>query len=61
MWDTCAVDVRVQLPTSVAAQVREVEKQEPELLSRMLMYAMVRRSIFDRMVRGENEQKPDTV
>ena len=50
MWDTCAVDVRVQLPTSVAAQVQQVQEREPELLSRMLMYAMARRTIFDRLV-----------
>ena len=50
MWDTCAIDLRVQLPTSVALQVREVQEQEPELLSRMLMYAMARRTIFDRLV-----------
>jgi hypothetical protein len=50
MWDTCAIDLRVQLPTSLATQVREVQEQEPELLSRMLMYAMARRTIFDRLV-----------
>ena len=50
MWDTCAIDLRVQLPTSVALQVQEVQEQEPELLSRMLMYAMARRTIFDRLV-----------
>jgi hypothetical protein len=50
MWDTCAIDLRVQLPSSVALQVREVQEQEPELLSRMLMYAMARRTIFDRLM-----------
>ena len=50
MWDTCAIDLRVQLPPSVALQVREVQEQEPELLSRMLMYAMARRTIFDRLM-----------
>jgi hypothetical protein len=60
MPDTCAIDVRVQLPTSVALQVREVEEQEPELLSRMLMYAMARRSIFDRLARTATEPAADT-
>ncbi|MEO7671784.1 MAG: hypothetical protein ABIV28_06135 [Longimicrobiales bacterium] len=61
MLDTCAIDVRVQLPTAVANQVREVEKQEPELLSRMLMYAMARRTIFDRLTDGGRERNSDTV
>lgn len=63
MWDTCAIDLRVQLPTSVALQIREVEEQEPELLSRMLMYAMARRTIFDRLVeasRSEAGQRADS-
>jgi hypothetical protein len=59
MPDTCAIDVRVQLPASIAKQVREVETQEPELLSRMLMYAMARRTIFDRLVAGTTERNPD--
>jgi hypothetical protein len=56
MWDTCAIDLRVQLPTSLAVQVREVQEQEPELLSRMLMYAMARRTIFDRLVEGNRSE-----
>lgn len=49
MWDTCAIDLKVQLPKSVAEQVQVVQDQEPELLSRMLVYAMARRTIFDRL------------
>ena len=49
MWDTCAIDLKVQLPKSVAEQVQDVQEKEPELLSRMLMYAMARRTIFDRL------------
>ncbi len=60
MQDTCAIDVRVQLPMSVAMKVREVEEREPELLSRMLMYAMARRTIFDRLVEGSHERNADT-
>jgi hypothetical protein len=62
MWDTCAIDVRVQLPAPVALQVRQVQEHEPELLSRMLMYAMARRTIFDRLVAAgvEPTQSPDS-
>ena len=49
MWDTCAIDLKVELPRSVAEQVQDVQEKEPELLSRMLMYAMARRTIFDRL------------
>ena len=49
MWDTCAIDLKVQLPKSVAEQVQDVQDREPELLSRMLVYAMARRTIFDRL------------
>jgi hypothetical protein len=46
MWETCAVDLRVQLPAPVAAEVAAVQRQDPELLNRMLFYAMTRRTIF---------------
>jgi hypothetical protein len=46
MWETCAVDLRVELPSAVAAEVEEVQQKDPEMLSRMLFYAMTRRTIF---------------
>jgi hypothetical protein len=49
MWDTCAVDLRVRLPRSVAAEVEEVQKRDPEILSRVVMYAVTRRIIFDHL------------
>jgi hypothetical protein len=49
MWETCAVDVRVSLPRGVAAEVEEVQKRDPEMLSRMVMYAVTRRTIFDHL------------
>jgi hypothetical protein len=49
MWETCAVDVRVSLPKSVAAEVEEVQKSDPEMLSRMVLYAVTRRTIFDHL------------
>ena len=50
MSETCAIDLRVQLPRSVAMKIQEVQEQKPELLSQMLMYTMARRTIFDRLV-----------
>ncbi|HSJ15205.1 MAG TPA: hypothetical protein VK939_12365 [Longimicrobiales bacterium] len=49
MWETCAVDLKVELPRTVAAELADVQQQDPELLNRMLMYAVARRRIFERM------------
>jgi hypothetical protein len=49
MWDTCAVDLRLRLPRGVAAEVEEVQKRDPEILSRVVMYAVTRRIIFDHL------------
>ena len=50
MWDTCAVDLRVHLPKSVAVEVEQVQRNDPEMLSRILFYAMTRRTIYDTLV-----------
>ena len=47
MWETCAVDLRVNLPKSVAREVEQVQRNDPEMLSRILYYAMTRRTIYD--------------
>ena len=47
MWETCAVDLRVHLPKSVAVEVEQVQRNDPEMLSRILFYAMTRRTIYD--------------
>jgi hypothetical protein len=49
MWDTCAVDLRVNLPRTVAAEVEEVQRTDPEMLSRIVYYAVMRRTIFDHL------------
>lgn len=49
MWETCAVDLRVSLPKSVAAEVEKVQRTDPEMLSRMVYYAVTRRTIFDHL------------
>ena len=47
MWETCAVDLRVHLPKTVAVEIENVQRNDPEMLSRILFYAMTRRTIFD--------------
>lgn len=50
MSDTCAIDLRVRLPRSLADEVERVKEQEPEVLSRILAYGVTRRAIFDHLV-----------
>lgn len=59
MWETCAVELRVQLPREVAAEVEEVQRQDPEVLSRILLYGMTRRAIFEQLakVEGSGERR----
>jgi hypothetical protein len=52
MWDTCAVDLRVELPRPVADEVVEVQRRDPEMLSRMLFYALTRHTIYEHLSRG---------
>jgi hypothetical protein len=47
MWDTCAVDLRVHLPKTVAKEVEQVQRTDPEMLSRIVYYVMTRRTIYD--------------
>jgi hypothetical protein len=50
MWDTCAVELRVRLPGPVAAELEEVQRTDPEMLNRILMYGLTRRAIFEELV-----------
>ena len=56
MWDTCSVQLNVQLPRDIAAQAEEVQKSDPEFLSRVVLYGLTRRSIY----RHLSEQDRDT-
>jgi hypothetical protein len=49
MWETCAVDLRVELPRPVAAEVEEVQREHPEMLSRLLVYAVTRRTFYNQL------------
>ena len=46
MWDTCSVQLRVRLPRDVAEQVEEVQRSDPDFLSRIVLYGLTRRSIY---------------
>lgn len=55
MWETCSVQLEVRLPRDVAAQAEEVQKTDPEFLSRVVLYGLTRRSIY-RQLREQGSQ-----
>ena len=55
MGEMCAVELRVQLPASMAAEVEEVQRREPEFLRNLLVYGLVRRTMFERLANRGNE------
>ena len=46
MWETRVVQLSVQLPRDIAAQAEEVQKSDPDFLSRVVLYGLTRRSIY---------------
>jgi len=59
-WDTCSVQLKVQLPRDLAAQVEEVQQTDPEFLSRIVLYGLTRRSIY-RHLRDRRPEPSDSV
>ncbi|MGD2069834.1 MAG: hypothetical protein PVI57_14280 [Gemmatimonadota bacterium] len=48
------MQLNVRLPRDIAAQAEEVQKTDPEFLSRVVLYGLTRRSIY-RHLREQNE------
>ncbi|MFV2007019.1 MAG: hypothetical protein ACC667_06215 [Longimicrobiales bacterium] len=46
MWETCSVQLNVRLPRDLAEQAEEVQRTDPEFLSRVVLYGLTRRSIY---------------
>ena len=57
MWEMCSVQLNVRLPRDIAAQAEEVQKTDPEFLSRVVLYGLTRRSIYQHL-RGQSEKEP---
>lgn len=49
MWETRSVELNVRLPREFAAELEEVQRTDPELLSRLIMYGLTRRAIFHQL------------
>lgn len=46
MWETRSVQLNVRLPREIADQAEAVQENDPEFLSRVVMYGLTRRSIY---------------
>lgn len=46
MWETQRVELSVRLPRDIATQALEVQENDPEFLSRVVLYGLTRRSIY---------------
>jgi hypothetical protein len=56
MWETRSVQLSVRLPRDIAAQAEEVQRTDPEFLSRVVLYGLTRRSIY-RHLRDQTESE----
>ena len=52
MSDTRAVELVLRLPNEVADSVEEVRDRDPEYLSRVIRYGMVRRAVYRELQRS---------
>ena len=59
MWETRAVQITVQLPKDIAEQAEEIQKADPDFLSRVVLYGLTRRSIYHQLrERSQNTDIP---
>lgn len=49
MWNTRSVLLNVRLPNDVASEAEEVQRSDPDFLSRVVQYGLTRRSIYRRL------------
>ena len=49
MYDTNEVTITLRLPPDIAEQAIEVQRTDPEFLSRVVLYGLTRRSIYREM------------
>lgn len=49
MWETESVQLTVTLPKDIAAQAEQVQRTDPEFLSRVILYGLTRRAIYTKL------------
>lgn len=55
MWETRSVQLSVRLPHDIAAQAEEVQEQDPDFLSRVVLYGLTRRSIYRHLRENDSD------
>jgi hypothetical protein len=58
MWETCSVQLNVRLPRDIAAQAEEVQRTDPEFLSRIVLYGLTRRSVYRHLRENSEPARP---
>lgn len=61
MWETRSVQLTVQLPPDIAAQAERVQESDPEFLSRVILYGLTRRAIYNKLRHQEGGSTSDGV
>jgi hypothetical protein len=61
MWETRSVQLSVRLPRDIAAQAEEVQANDPEFLSRVVLYGLTRRSIYRHLREHDRPSTEDDV
>ncbi len=59
MWETRTVQLSVRLPADVARQAEEVQRTDPDFLSRVILYGLTRRSIYRHLRERDVPSEPD--
>jgi hypothetical protein len=59
MWETRSVQLSVRLPSDIATQAEEVQKLDPDFLSRVVLYGLTRRSIYQHLRENDNPASMD--
>lgn len=55
MWESRSVKLVVTLPQDIAEQAEEVQRTDPEFLSRIVLYGLTRRSIYKHLRDRDSE------
>ena len=61
MWETRSVQLSVRLPRDIAAQAEEVQRSDPEFLSRVVLYGLTRRSIYKHLRESDARPEPESL
>ncbi len=56
MWETRSVQLSVRLPSDIAAQAEAVQEKDPEFLSRVVLYGLTRRSIYEHLRQSDTSE-----